>query len=62
MAASAEEPVVAGSILERAEKDAETLDWLSIPADSLQSESLTFLVYSALMNQERQRPTLESCR
>ena len=33
MAASAEEPVVAGSILERAEKDAETLDWLSIPAD-----------------------------
>ena len=32
-AASAEEPVVAGSILERAEKDAETLDWLSIPAD-----------------------------
>ena len=33
MAASAEEPVVAGSILERAEKDAETLDWLSIPVD-----------------------------
>ena len=33
MAASAEEPVVAGSILECAEKDAETLDWLSIPAD-----------------------------
>ena len=33
MAASAEEPVVAGSILERAEKDAETLDWLSIPAN-----------------------------
>ena len=33
MAASAEEPAVAGSILERAEKDAETLDWLSIPAD-----------------------------
>ena len=30
MAASAEEPVVAGSILERTEKDAETLDWLSI--------------------------------
>ena len=28
MAASAEEPVVAGSILEHAEKDAETLDWL----------------------------------
>ena len=33
MAASAEEPVVAGSILQHAEKDAETLDWLSIPAD-----------------------------
>ena len=33
MAASAEEPAVAGSILECAEKDAETLDWLSIPAD-----------------------------
>ena len=33
MAASTEKPVVAGSILERAEKDAETLDWLSIPAD-----------------------------
>ena len=33
MAASAEEPVVAGSILEHAKKDAETLDWLSIPAD-----------------------------
>ena len=33
MVASAEEPVVAGSILERTEKDAETLDWLSIPAD-----------------------------
>ena len=33
MAASAEEPVVAGSILEHTEKDAETLDWLSIPAD-----------------------------
>ena len=33
MGASAEEPVVAGSILEHAEKDAETLDWLSIPAD-----------------------------
>ena len=33
MAASAEEPVLAGSILERAKKDAETLDWLSIPAD-----------------------------
>ena len=33
MAASAEEPVVAGSILECTEKDAETLDWLSIPAD-----------------------------
>ena len=33
MAASAEEPAVAGSILESAEKDAETLDWLSIPAD-----------------------------
>ena len=32
MAASAEEPV-AGSILEHAKKDAETLDWLSIPAD-----------------------------
>ena len=32
MAASAEEPVVAGSILERTKKDAETLDWLSIPA------------------------------
>ena len=32
MAASAEEPV-AESILERSEKDAETLDWLSIPAD-----------------------------
>ena len=31
---SAEEPqFVAGSILERAEKDAETLDRLSIPAD-----------------------------
>ena len=29
MAASAEEPVVAGSILERTEKDAETLDRLS---------------------------------
>ena len=33
MAAGAEEPVVAGSILECAEKDAETLDWLYIPAD-----------------------------
>ena len=33
MAASAEEPAVAGSILECTEKDAETLDWLSIPAD-----------------------------
>ena len=33
MAASAEEPAVAGSILECAEKDAETLEWLSIPAD-----------------------------
>ena len=33
MSANTEEPVVAGSILERAEKDAETLDWLSIPAD-----------------------------
>jgi len=33
MAASAEEPVVAGSILERTEKDGETLDWLIIPAD-----------------------------
>ena len=35
MAASAEEPVVAGSIFERTEKDAKTLDWLSIPADQL---------------------------
>ena len=34
MAASAEEPVVAGSILESTEKDAETLDRLSIPAES----------------------------
>ena len=33
MAASAEEPAVAGSILEHAEKDAETLHWLSISAD-----------------------------
>ena len=33
MPASAKEPVVAGSILERTEKDAETLDWLSISAD-----------------------------
>ena len=33
MAASVEEPAVAGSILECAEKDAETLDWLSIPTD-----------------------------
>ena len=33
MAASTEEPAVAGSILERAKKDAETLDWLSIRAD-----------------------------
>ena len=33
MAASEEEPVIAGSILERTKKDAETLDWLSIPAD-----------------------------
>ena len=32
MAASAEEPVVTGSILERTEKDAETLDRLSLPA------------------------------
>ena len=39
MAASAEEPVVAGSILERAKKDAETLDWLSIPADQRINES-----------------------
>ena len=30
MVASAEESAVAGSILERAKKDAETLDWLSI--------------------------------
>ena len=33
MAASAEEPAVAESILECAKKDAETLDWLSIQAD-----------------------------
>ena len=32
MAASAEEPDVAGSILERAEKDTETLDWQLISA------------------------------
>ena len=53
IAASAEEPAVAGSILECAEKDAETLDWLSIPADQRiiddKSGSLTFLVYSSLM-------------
>ena len=44
MAACALEPVVAGSILERAEKDGETLDWLSIPADQriIDDKSLTF--------------------
>ena len=31
--ATSEEPAVAASILESAEKDAETLDWLTIPAD-----------------------------
>ena len=47
MAASAEEPVVAGSILEHTEKDAETLDWLSILADQciIDDKTLEWVAY-----------------